>query len=117
MIKKFPQTIKVVVLIFAVNIVFVLAYGCLSVAKDEEAPNELGKKLFKNCSGCHLNGQNLIKEDKPIIGSEKLRKKESFKKFISEPHPPMPNFKKLADDEGKLDALYKFVKTLMAKDS
>ena len=88
-----------------------LIYGAEGSIKNDPAL-EQGKKIFKNCSGCHLNGQNLIKENKPIIGSSKIKSKDVFKEFLSEPHPPMPNFKKIADDPGKIDALLQYVKSL-----
>lgn len=80
-----------------------------------ESP-EKGQKLFKtNCSGCHLNGQNLIKADKPIIGSLKLKSKETFNIWLENPSPPMPNFKNIVLKPEQLDELYSYVITLMGK--
>ena len=95
-------------------LIFLFAFGCFSFLNAEEAGNaDLGKRLFKNnCSGCHLNGQNLIKAEKPIIGSLKLKSKEAFKEHITSPPPPMPSFKKIADNEEELNALYDYVRTL-----
>lgn len=102
---------KFVVVIFLINLVFALAYS--SFSQDTANPPQ-GEQIFKsNCSGCHLHGQNLIKSDKPIIGSTKLKSKNSFKEFLSVPHPPMPNFKNIADESGQLDALYGYVMSLM----
>ncbi|MBI3309209.1 MAG: hypothetical protein HYZ79_07555 [Candidatus Melainabacteria bacterium] len=108
------KQIKGITILAIVLLCFCLAYGCLTNAEDENTVED-GGKIFKNCSGCHLKGQNLIKEDKPIIGSAKLKKKETFKEFISEPHPPMPSFKKIAENPQKLDALYKYVSSLMSE--
>lgn len=73
-----------------------------------------GEELFKaNCSGCHLNGQNLIKPNKPIIGSLKLKSKDTFKSFIENPPPPMPKFKNIVSNEAKLNTIYNHVLTLM----
>ena len=76
----------------------------------------LGEKLFKtNCSGCHLNGQNLIKPDKPIIGSIKLKSKQAFKMWLENPAPPMPNYKNIANMSTQLDALYNYVLSIKGK--
>ena len=100
------------------NLVFVMAYcsfsksGTKSIAKQNISGN--GEKLFKaNCAGCHINGQNLIKPDKPIIASPKLDSKKSFRIFLESPPPPMPNFKNITTMSSELDALYSYVTSLM----
>ena len=83
---------------------------------DIEGGTSKGHMLFKtNCSGCHLNGQNLIKPDKPIIGSQKLNSKQVFKEWLENPTPPMPNFKNLASKQGQLNALYEYIVSLKGK--
>ena len=82
------------------------------------ANNEVisGEKFFKaNCSGCHINGQNLIKPNKPIIGSQKLKSKNSFARFIESPPPPMPSFKNITLKQEQFTALYNYVTSLKAK--
>ena len=82
------------------------------IAHENWAKN--GEKLFKaNCAGCHLNGQNLIKPNKPVIGSLKLASKQSFREFLSSPPQPMPNFKNITTMPGQFDALYTYVISLM----
>ena len=118
MLKQFPLVIRYLILIFIISIGFNLAYNLGSGAevKDKDAPASKGMKLFKsNCSGCHLNGKNLIKPDKPIIGSEKIKSKKSFGDFISSPPAPMPNFMSIAVKPEQLDALYSYVTSLMDK--
>jgi mono/diheme cytochrome c family protein len=76
----------------------------------------MGERLFKkNCSGCHINGGNLIKVEKPIIGSKKILSKAVFKDFIDNPPPPMPKFKNLTSNQKQLDELYVYVSSLMGK--
>lgn len=119
MIKHIPIFIKLIILIFLLNVIIVQAYNSFSMVKDHSESMvsdgaSRGEKLFKtNCSGCHLNGKNLIKPDKPIIGSLKLKSKESFKVFISSPPPPMPNFKNIALKDDHFNALYNYVVSLM----
>ena len=118
MFKQLPVFVKLFIIIFLINIVFSSAYNCLSKPTMglvlDNGPSR-GEKLFKaNCSGCHLNGQNLIKPDKPIIGSLKLKSKQLFETFISAP-PPMPNFKNIVSKQGELNALHKYVISLMGK--
>lgn len=111
--------IRLIFLIFVINLIFVSAFRCFS---NPEMPLSMGdetsrgEKLFKaNCSGCHLGGQNLIKPDKPLAGSLKLKSKQSLKAFIENPPPPMPKFKNIADKADQLDALYNYVVSLMGK--
>lgn len=119
MFMKFPVVIRLLILVFLMGTAFNLAY--YSVSRAEEMTmgakdGQRGMQLFKvNCSGCHLNGQNLIKPDKPIVGSGMIKSKKSFQAFISEPHPPMPNFKNIAMKPNQLDALYSYVTSLMGK--
>lgn len=110
-----PNFIKILVLGILFNL-------CLALTTDRGAftygaeSKVSGEKLFKtNCSGCHLNGKNLIKPDKPIIGSLKLKSKETFKAFIESPPAPMPKFKNIASKEDQLDTLYKYVSSLKGK--
>ena len=119
MFKQLPGFIKLFLLVFIINSVFITAYSSFSKPNMDSLGNEeqgKGQKLFKsNCSGCHLNGQNLIKPDKPVIGSAKLASKEAFSVFISSPPQPMPNFKNIAEKPGQLNALYEYVSSLMGK--
>lgn len=109
-----PNFIKILVLGILFNFCLALSYKNTFTYGAE--PKVSGEKLFKtNCSGCHLNGKNLIKPDKPIIGSLKLKSKETFKAFIESPPPPMPKFKSITTKEAQLDALYKYVSSLMGK--
>ncbi|MBI2995892.1 MAG: c-type cytochrome [Candidatus Melainabacteria bacterium] len=107
MSKKLSILKKMFLLILLLNLL-------IGLAKGASAENSLkGERLFKaNCSGCHLNGQNLIRPEKPIIGSLKLQSKKTFKAFIENPPPPMPKFKNIADKPVQLDALYKYVTSL-----
>lgn len=111
--------LKIFLLAVTVNLLYILAYIPFTVANSESGihnKEESGKLLFKsNCSGCHLNGKNLIKPEKPIIGSSKIKSKKIFGDFISSPVPPMPNFKNIAVNPHQLDALYTYVTSLMGK--
>lgn len=106
-------------IIFLVCCVFLLAYTSFSQpVKNTQSldDHDFGKNIFKkNCSGCHLGGKNVIKPDKPLIGSTKLKLKNSFKDFIQDPPPPMPKFKNIASEPKQLDALYKYVSSLKEK--
>lgn len=106
------------IFLFLINLLFFLAYNSLSVLSTTSKVGVVsrGEKLFKtNCLGCHLNGKNLIKAEKPIIGSQKLRSILAFKDFISSPPAPMPKFKNIAQKPDQLEALYKHVTSLMGK--
>ena len=115
---KLPVFIRLLIVIFIANIIFVLACSLFSkpaISQDNDKVSA-GHKLFKaNCSGCHLNGKNLIKPDKPIISSSKLKSKQTFKDFLSSPPPPMPNFKTIANNNTQFNELYSYVISLMGK--
>ena len=119
MFRKLPILIRLFLFVFLINFVFVWAYSYFS--KTEISPaiaedSSLGEKLFKNnCSGCHSNGQNLIKPNKPIIGSLKLKSKESFKLWLENPSLPMPSFKNITSKNDQFEALYSYVVSLMGK--
>ena len=100
---------RLFIIVFLFN---VLCFAFWSISNAQDSKEITGEKIFKNCAGCHLKGQNLIKQDKPIIGSSKLASKVVFKEFISVPHKPMPSFKNIADSKEELDALYNYVNSL-----
>lgn len=111
--------IRTLFITFSVGCIFLLAYNSFSQPeKNTQSIDdlELGKNIFKkNCSGCHLSGKNIIKPEKPIIGSNKLKSKNSFKDFIQDPPPPMPKFKNIVGEPKQLDALYRYVSSLKEK--
>ncbi len=114
---KIPFSIKLFLLFCCLNGLLGVALVCFS-APDPANNDDLqkGNNLFKtNCSGCHLHGENLIKSNKPVIGSSKLASKKLFKAFLESPPAPMPNFKNIVNKPNQLDALYKYVISLMAK--
>ena len=117
MFKQIPTFIKLFVLCFLISTIFTVA--SFSMSGMSSIPNEganKGEKLFKaNCSGCHLNGQNLIKADKPVIASAKLQSKQVFKKFLESPPPPMPKFENITSMDAQFNSLYNYVITLMGK--
>ena len=103
-------------LILGVSFLFSLANVYSKEDKSEENVLTKGEKLFKaNCAGCHQNGQNLIKPNKPVIGSKYLKFKKAFADFLESPPPPMPDFENISTMPGQLDALYSYSLTLMGK--
>ena len=117
MLKSTPIFIRLLFLLLVVNMIVILAYGSFSQVKSG-AISDLasGKKLFKNnCAGCHVNGENLIKADKPIIGSLKTKSQFTFSAFLDNPPPPMPKFKNITNKPEQLNDLYNYVVSLMGK--
>lgn len=116
MIQK-PGFVKLLVITFIVSSTFVLAYSSfIAQTTDSVMRSNIarGEKLFQaNCTGCHLNGQNLINPNKPIIGSPKLKTKKAFKAWLASPVPPMPSFKNITSKPAQLNALYSYVISLM----
>lgn len=106
---------KTIIILFVLVSVAILGYNSYEKANAEN-PLILGEKVFKaNCAGCHLNGLNAIKKDKPVIGSSKLASKDSFKAFLNNPPAPMPKYPNLTSDPAQFDAIYSYLQTLMSK--
>lgn len=115
MFKTIPIFIKTLLFVFFINLM-VMAYNSFSQELKNKADSASGEKLFKNnCSGCHLNGTNLIKPDKPIIGSLKIKSQANFGAFLENPPPPMPKFANITTKPETLNALYSYVVSLMGK--
>ena len=113
MLKQIPTPLKLLLILFLINTIFTVA--SFSMSNNDEASSK-GEKIFKaNCAGCHLNGQNLIKADKPIVGSAKLGSKQVFKKFLESPPKPMPKFENITSMDAHFNSLYNYVITLMGK--
>ena len=110
---------KFLLSIFVVSFLLTSAYSSFSQPVHdlmERKDTSKGEKLFKsNCSGCHLNGQNLIKADKPIIGSLKLKSKGVLKKFLESPPQPMPKYDNITSMDAQFDSLYEYLIMLMGK--
>lgn len=111
--------LKLFFIVVLINTTYILAFSSFSITKagtmsgDSIQTQRKGEKLFKtNCSGCHLKGENLIKPDKPIIGSQKIKSKQLFELWLENPTPPMPNFKNITSKPNQLDALYNYVTSL-----
>ncbi len=116
MFKKLPAVIKLFIGLVIINSFIFSAYNCFSKTSQIEESPKSGEAIFQvNCSGCHINGQNLIKSDKPVIGSKMLKSKQLFKTFLDAPPQPMPNFKNITGKPEKLNALYNYVVSLMGK--
>ena len=117
MFKQAPTSIKLLVFLFVISMIFTVASFSMSdMSSFGGNEGNKGEKLFKaNCAGCHLNGQNLIKADKPIIGSAKIQSKLVLKKFLESPPPPMPKFENITSMDGQFNSLYNYLITLMGK--
>ncbi len=117
MFNRIPLTAKLLLVLFLAT---AIVSACFSMSDMSSMPGNdglnKGEKIFKaNCAGCHLNGQNLIKADKPVIGSTKLQSKPVFKKFLESPPKPMPEYKNITSMDTQLDSLYSYLITLMNK--
>ncbi len=116
MFKSVPVFIRILFFVFLINVIFIMAYSSFSQESNSKADSVGGEKLFKaNCSGCHLNGTNLIKPNKPIIGSLKTKSQITFGAFLENPPPPMPKFANITAKPENLNALYNYVISLMGK--
>lgn len=112
MLNKIPTFAKLSMLSFMLISAGVIGYNCFTSVKAENSL-VLGEKVYKaNCAGCHMNGLNVIKKDKPVIGSSKIKSKDVLKEFLNNPPAPMPKYTALTSDVTQLDALYTYLNTL-----
>ena len=103
---------RFLVLFLVINLLIAFYNVCISKPNENKGLN--GEKLYKaNCAGCHINGQNLIKPNKPIIGSSKLGSKKILREFLEAPPAPMPSFKNITSMDNQFDSLYVYVTSLM----
>jgi len=69
-----------------------------------------GERIFlANCSACHPQGGNVIKPDKPLINSPKLKDLKTFIKWVRNPDPPMPVYSPSKVSDQEAGELYQYV--------
>ena len=75
-----------------------------------------GAAVFEhNCTDCHPQGQNIIKPDHPIIGSQKLKSLESFTGWIRKPVAPMPTFSESNISNAQAKELYDYITNVLVR--
>lgn len=69
-----------------------------------------GESVFQQrCSMCHPDGGNIVKPDKPIKGSSKLKDLKTFIGYIRSPYAPMPAFPSTEISDEKAQELYDYI--------
>jgi uncharacterized membrane protein len=68
-----------------------------------------------NCVDCHPQGKNIIKPDRPIIGSPKLKDFPSFVGWIRKPVAPMPTFSESQISETQAKELYQYITKVLVR--
>ena len=101
-------------LLLAALLVFGLGISvCGSFAKESGKVPASGRGLYMaNCEACHLQGQNVIKPEKEIVTSTKVKSLALFEEFLQSKHGAMPAFKDIAANADSLRKLYKYTKGL-----
>jgi mono/diheme cytochrome c family protein len=75
-----------------------------------------GERIFlANCSVCHPQGGNVIKPDKPLINSPKLKDLKTFIKQIRHPVAPMPAFGPSQITDQQADELYRYIVNVLER--
>lgn len=90
-----------------------LAYGIRVPRAPEQY--KAGQHVFSfNCVGCHSDGGNNIRPNRPIWGSPMIGSAVTLHAYLRKPVPPMPPFppSKITDDEVK--NLYQYLKHVTA---
>lgn len=109
---RFAQTAFIAFVIF----IFMSLTGC----KEHEvvpAKGEMtGENLFiMHCSGCHVEGGNVMNPEKPVKGSSKLASFQSFQGFIQNPGPAMPAFSEASIPAADAQKLYDYIQANYGK--
>lgn len=80
-----------------------------------QAKPSRGRNLYQShCASCHEDGGNLVVPSKPIIGSHVLATGATFKSYLDLPVGTMPHYEDLIKDDGLLNDLYVYVRSLKA---
>lgn len=75
-----------------------------------------GARIYaKNCESCHHIGENIIRPDKTMDKSAKLRTKAIFRRFLSRQNGLMPPYLTIVRNDKELTALYDYIKQLNAR--
>lgn len=91
-----------------------LVYGGKTTG--EAKTYQAGEKLFAaNCLSCHPRGENLIKPDKPIRNSPKLKDLDSFISWIRHPKAPMPQFPESEISVDQAQKLYSYISEVLTR--
>ncbi len=99
--------------------VVLLGFFGAQLVYEEKTPNEAkayaaGEKLFEaNCVGCHPQGGNLIKPDRPIRNSPKLKDLDTFIAWIRHPQAPMPPFPEPQVSPGQAKELFRYISEVL----
>ena len=90
-----------------------LVFHGVSAAATKGTPD--GAKLYANhCGGCHPNGGNVITPALPVIGSPKLKDRDTFLKFNRNPlkadgsKGAMPAFTKEVISDQDMNRIYQY---------
>ena len=101
--------LTVLVLLF-VDLVAAASTPCIA------ADTSYGAGLYqKNCEACHHIGENIIRPEKTMARSDKLKTKSEFKKFLARQNGLMPPYKTIVRSDKDLQALYLYIKQLNEK--
>jgi uncharacterized membrane protein len=76
----------------------------------------LGEKVFAtHCKGCHPGGGNVMRPDRPLIGSGALKSPEAFIALLRRPQEPMPAFPPSSVSDGDAKELYRYVTNVLVR--
>jgi len=112
--------------VLAVYTVSLLAAGLIGffgaqlvyAQKSSKGPDAFraGAAIFeKNCVDCHPQGQNILKPDHPIVGSQKLKTFQTFTGWIRKPVAPMPTFPESQVSEADAKELYEYITNVLVR--
>ena len=101
---------KVMIIMAAVLLMTGMGLGA------EKGKGKTGQEEFQaNCAVCHPEGGNVIKPDKPLKGSDKLKDFKIFQAWIRNPVPPMTAFTTVQISEQQARAIYDYILTASKK--
>jgi uncharacterized membrane protein len=116
---------KVVPLLYTLCLVTVVLLGWFGArlvydgkpgGQGEANAYSLGEKVFADqCKCCHPGGGNLMRPDRPLIGSGALKSPEAFIALIRRPPEPMPAFAPSVLSDGDARELYRYVTNVLAR--
>ncbi len=114
---------KALLIIYTLGLFIVVLLGFFGaqLVYEEKTPKGArayvaGEKIFvANCVICHPQGGNLIRPDRPIRNSSKLKDLDAFIPLIRHPKAPMPSFPDTQISLSQAKELFQYIREVLVQ--
>ena len=119
--EKFRSKALLIIYTLGLFIVVLLGFFGAQLVYEKEAPRgakayAVGENIFAaNCVICHPQGGNLIRPDRPIRNSSKLKDLDAFISLIRRPQAPMPSFPDTQISLNQAKELFQYIREVLVQ--